>query len=155
MFPALVPAAATAAWRKRREPDTLFLLAWIGIFLAGSAVLFFAGSARYLLPMAAPVALLASRLPARWLGAGFALQLALALGLASVNYQHWNRYRRMARSLNSEGHRVWIDGCALRCGQGRKGDVSPGHFRRKRPGQWPDIDGITDWPGPDGKRRRR
>src|SRR6266536_2068854 len=59
--------------------------------------------------MAAPVCLLASRLPARWLAIGFALQLVLALGLTSVNYQHWNRYRRMARSLNSEGHRVWVD----------------------------------------------
>ena len=41
---------------KRREADTHFLLAWIGLFFAGALVLFFAGSARYLLPMAAPVA---------------------------------------------------------------------------------------------------
>ena len=43
--------------------------------------MFFAGSARYLLPMAAPLALLASRLRPRWLAAGFGLQLALGLGL--------------------------------------------------------------------------
>src|SRR5262249_35186489 len=61
VFPLLVLPAAIAAWRKRREPETLFLLAWIAIFLAGSAVLFFAGAARYLLPMAAPVVLLTSR----------------------------------------------------------------------------------------------
>jgi hypothetical protein len=109
VFPALIPPAAIAAWRKRRDPDTQFLLAWIAIFMAGSVVLFFAGSARYLLPMAAPVCLLASRLPSRWLAAAFALQLALALGLASVNYQQWNRYRRFASTLNSEGHRVWVD----------------------------------------------
>jgi hypothetical protein len=109
VFPALIPPAAIAAWRKRRDPDTQFLLAWIAIFAAGSVVLFFAGSARYLLPMAAPVCLLASRLPARWLAPAFALQLVLALALASVNYQHWNRYRRFAHTVNTEGHRVWID----------------------------------------------
>ena len=111
VFPALVPAAAIVAWRKRREPETLFLLAWIAIFFAGAVVVFFAGSARYLLPMAAPVALLASRLSRKWLAAGFAAQLALGLGLAIVNYQHWDGYRTFAASLRgpSEGHRVWVD----------------------------------------------
>ena len=112
VFPALVPAALVLAWRRRREPDTLFLLVWIGIFFAGALVIFFAGSARYLLPMAAPVALLASRLRPRWLAAGFALQLALGLSLAAVNYQHWAGYREFAESLRAPaaGHRVWIDG---------------------------------------------
>jgi hypothetical protein len=116
VFPALVPAALVLAWRRAqrapREPDTLFLLAWIGIFFAGALVIFFAGSARYLLPMAAPVALLASRLRPRWLAAGFAAQLALGLGLAIVNYQHWDGYRQFAESLrgSTAGHRVWIDG---------------------------------------------
>jgi hypothetical protein len=112
VFPALVPAAAVLAWRRRREPDTLFLLAWIGVFFAGALVIFFAGAARYLLPMAAPVALLASRLRPKWLAVGFAAQLALSLGLATVNYQHWEGYRQFAESLrgSSAGHRVWIDG---------------------------------------------
>jgi hypothetical protein len=112
VFPALVPPAFILAWRRRREPDTLFLLAWIGIFFAGALVVFFAGSARYLLPMAAPVVLLASRLRPKWLAAGFALQLALGLGLAVVNYQHWDGYRQFAQSLRlaAAGHRVWIDG---------------------------------------------
>jgi hypothetical protein len=111
VFPALVPPAAVLAWRKRREPETLFLLAWIGLFFAGAVVVFFAGSARYLLPMAAPVALLASRLPAKWLAAGFASQLALSLGLAVVNYQHWDGCRRFAESLRplTGDHRVWVD----------------------------------------------
>jgi hypothetical protein len=111
VFPALVPAAAAIAWRKRREPETLFLLAWIGIFFACAVVAFFAGSARYLLPIAAPVALLASRLPRRWLAAGFAAQLALSLGLAFANYQHWDGYRRFAERLRgvTAGHRVWVD----------------------------------------------
>jgi hypothetical protein len=112
VFPALVPPAMILAWRKRRDPDTRLLLAWIGIFFAGAVVIFFAGSARYLLPMAAPVAILASRLRARWLAPAFALQLALGLALAAANYQHWDGYRRFAQSLGrtTEGHRVWIDG---------------------------------------------
>jgi hypothetical protein len=112
VFPALVPPALVLAWRRRREPETIFLLAWIGVFFAGALVIFFAGSARYLLPMAAPVALLASRLRPKWLAAGFALQLALGLGLATVNYQHWDGYRQFAESLRAPaaGHRVWIDG---------------------------------------------
>ena len=112
VFPALVPAALVLAWRRRREPDTLFLLAWIGVFFAGALVIFFAGAARYLLPMAAPAVLLASRLRPKWLAAGFVLQLALSLGLAAVNYQHWAGYRQFAESLRgpAAGHRVWIDG---------------------------------------------
>jgi hypothetical protein len=111
VFPALVPAAAILTWRNRRDPGTRFLLAWIGIFFAGALVIFFAGSARYLLPMAAPVAILASRLPAKWLAPAFAIQLAIALALATVNYQHWAGYRAFAEALRapSANHRVWVD----------------------------------------------
>jgi hypothetical protein len=111
VFPALVPATAVHAWRRRREPETRFLLGWIGIFFAGALVVFFAGSARYLLPMAAPVAILASRLPVKWLAPAFAAQLAIALLLATVNYQHWDGYRTFAAALHapSDGHRVWVD----------------------------------------------
>jgi hypothetical protein len=74
-------------------------------------VIFFAGSARYLLPMAAPMAMLAVGLPRRWLAIGFGLQMALSLGLAVMNYQHWNGYRVYAASLDRvlENHRVWVD----------------------------------------------
>jgi hypothetical protein len=111
VFPALVPATAVLAWRKRRDPGTRFLLAWIGIFFAGALAIFFSGSARYLLPIAAPVAILASRLPRKWLAPAFAVQLGLALALATVNYQHWDGYRTFAAALRapSAGHRVWVD----------------------------------------------
>jgi hypothetical protein len=111
VFPALVPATAALAWRNRRDPATLFLLAWIGIFFAGALAIFFSGSARYLLPMAAPVAILASRLPTKWLVPAFAIQLGIALALATVNYQHWDGYRAFAATLRapSAGHRVWVD----------------------------------------------
>jgi hypothetical protein len=116
VFPSLVPAAAVLAWRRRHHPETQFLLAWIGLFFAGAVVVFFAGSARYLLPMAAPVALLASWLQPKWLATGFVLQLLLSLGLAVVNYQHWDACRRFAEILHplvkdqlAKGHRVWVD----------------------------------------------
>jgi hypothetical protein len=111
VFPALLPGAALLSW-KRRDRDTGFLAAWIALFFAGAAVLFFAGSARYLLPMAAPLALLVSRLRPRWLAVGFAAQMALSLALATVNYQHWDGYRRFARQIRpaTAGHRVYIDG---------------------------------------------
>jgi len=111
VFPALAPPAALLAWRRRREPETRFLLAWIALFFAGAVAIFFSGSARYLLPMAAPVAILASRLPAKWLAPAFAAQLAIGLSLAVVNYQHWDGYRRFAEALRepSAGHRVWVD----------------------------------------------
>jgi hypothetical protein len=112
VFPVLVPGAALAAWRKRKEPDTAFLLAWIAIFFAAALVIFFAGSARYLLPMAAPVVLLASRLPVRWVAPCWAAQLLLALSLATVNYQHWDACRDFARTAVrlADGHRLWVDG---------------------------------------------
>jgi hypothetical protein len=111
VFPALLPAAFLVSW-KRRDKDTMFLGGWIVIFLAGGLGIFFAGSARYLLPMAAPMALLVSRLDTKWLAMGFAAQLALGLALASVNYQHWDGYRSFTASLAPQlgGKRVWING---------------------------------------------
>ena len=89
-----------------------FLAAWAAIFFAGALLIFFAGSARYLLPIAAPVAILAARRSSpRWLTAGFALQLILSLGLATANYQHWDGYRQFAKTLAPDAaqHRVWVD----------------------------------------------
>ncbi len=86
-----------------------FIGTWIVIFFAGAALVFFAGSARYLLPIAAPVAILAVRsAPRPILYTGFALQLALSLGLAIVNYQHWDAYRRFAEQLHAPG-RTWVN----------------------------------------------
>jgi hypothetical protein len=82
------------------------------IFFAGALVIFFAGSARYLLPIAAPVAMLAAnRCPPGFIGAGFALQICLSLGLSVVNYQTWGAYRDFAASLAPEAAqtRVWVD----------------------------------------------
>src|SRR5207245_6363974 len=84
---------------------------WILIFFAGALAIFFAGSARYLLPMTAPVALLVSRLSPLWLATGFTAQMILSVSLAIVNYQHWDSYRSFAAELKPQvlGKRLWIN----------------------------------------------
>jgi 4-amino-4-deoxy-L-arabinose transferase-like glycosyltransferase len=97
----------------KSNPDEVFLAAWILIFFAAALVLFFAGSARYLLPLSAPVVILACRrLSARWLYAGAAANAVIAVGLAAVNYQHWDVYRQFASTLANESsnRRVWVNG---------------------------------------------
>jgi hypothetical protein len=103
------PFAVRALLRMRRG----FLAAWIAIFFGAALILFFAGSARYLLPLAAPLCILAAEgLSRGWLYAGFGLQLALSLSLAFVNYQHWDGYRRFAHELQPMvgDRRVWVNG---------------------------------------------
>ena len=104
-----------AALRDRGDRDRLFLAAWVVIFFGAALALFFAGSARYLLPMAAPLCLLVSRQLAgrpAWLAVGIVAQLALALALSTVNYQHWDGYRRFVAELGDEfdQRRVWVNG---------------------------------------------
>ena len=111
IFPILLPFAVRETWRRRNDPATRFLLAWIILFLGGAWVIFYAGSARYLLPLAAPLAILASLAPVRWVRVAFALQLALSVSLAAVNEQQWNSYRAFAASLREQTlhQRVWVD----------------------------------------------
>jgi hypothetical protein len=89
-----------------------FLNAWVLILFAGALIVFFAGSARYLLPIAAPVAMLtANRCSTRMLSIGFAAQMALSVGLAIVNYEAWGAYKNFAISLAPEASqtRVWVE----------------------------------------------
>ena len=90
-----------------------FLAQWVLIFFAGALIIFFAGSARYLLPIALPIAILATqranrRLLEISLGCGFVLSLALG----TVNYRHWDGYRQFAQSLqdDAKSKRLWING---------------------------------------------
>jgi hypothetical protein len=92
-----------------------FLSAWVGMFFAAALALFFAGSARYLLPLAAPFAMLVALYYARrpaLLWTIFALQAALGFGLAWANADHWNGYREfVAQARNTTaGRRVWVNG---------------------------------------------
>ena len=102
--------AMTIAWCIRK-PD--FLTAWVLLFFAAALALFFAGAARYLLPMAAPLAILTTRqLSNRWLYPAFAANLALGLALSWVSYQHWDGYRQFVRSVPEvwASDRVWMNG---------------------------------------------
>jgi hypothetical protein len=90
-----------------------FLAQWVLIFFAGALVIFFAGSARYLLPIALPIAILATQRAPRWLlAASLACGFALSLALATVNYQLWDGYRQFARALggDAKSKRLWING---------------------------------------------
>jgi hypothetical protein len=89
-----------------------FLEVWVLIFFACGLMVFFAGSERYLLPIAAPLAILAvQRCSTRVIGVAFALEIALSVGFAVVNYQTWGAYRQFAMSLAKEAEvtRVWVD----------------------------------------------
>jgi hypothetical protein len=89
-----------------------FRAQWILIFFAAALIIFFAGSARYLLPVALPVAILVGdRLSPRWLYSGIALSLVLSIALAIENYQVWDGYRQFARELQpyAEAKRVWVN----------------------------------------------
>jgi hypothetical protein len=112
VFPIVLPFIAREAWKNRRTQDTRFLLLWIFVFLILAWGLFVSGSARYLLPMAAPVVLLASRAPTKWLKITCGVQLVISVSLAVVNYQHWDAYRKFAASLRPETlhKRVWVAG---------------------------------------------
>ena len=110
---------AFCIWTMRRaEPERRFLAGWILIYFAAALVLFFAGSARYLLPLAAPLAILLSRLPVprTLFNAAVSANLAVSLGLASANYQHWNAYRSIAKELETQSKekRVWVNNDWLR-----------------------------------------
>ncbi len=90
-----------------------YLAQWILLFFATALVLFYAGSARYLLPLALPVCLLAAqRAPARLLYSAIGIYAVLGLTLSTVNYQHWDGYRTLVASLSKEWEhrRVWVNG---------------------------------------------
>ena len=109
---------AFCVWTMRRpEPERKFMAGWILIYFAAALVLFFAGSARYLLPLAAPLAILLSRLPfPRVLIFAVVGNMAVSLALASANYQHWGAYRSIAKDLEMQirDKRVWVNNDWLR-----------------------------------------
>ena len=111
IWPILLGAGIIFRRNDKPRSESWFLVAWIVLFFLCSVAVFPAGSARYLLPLAAPAALLISRLPTVFLKTGFAVQLTLSLLLATVNYQHWDANRQFARSLagEAERHRVWVN----------------------------------------------
>ena len=99
-------------WRRRDESGVL-LAAWLLAFFAGSIVVFYAGSARYLLPLAPALALLVVRQPLsnRILGFGIGLNLFLGLALATAEYEYDQQYRQAAREVAelSGQSRMWTN----------------------------------------------
>ena len=84
---------------------------WLALYFAAAAVLFYAGSARYLLPLAPAVALLLvgvvrSRIA---LAAMLAVHLALGLSLAEAERRHAEGYRNFAAALEplAGPARIW------------------------------------------------
>lgn len=110
----LSPLAVWALIRRREW----FLTGWVAMFFVAALILFFAGSARYLLPLAAPLAILLvlhfEDRPAM-IGAAFLWSLCIGLGLAWVNYQHWDAYRTAIRDArlnlpDGSTRRLWVNG---------------------------------------------
>ncbi len=91
-----------------------FLVAWALLFFLSACAIFFAGAQRYLLPMVAPLAILAVRAwqdRPRWLWAAVFFQLVLAGCAAWVNAVHWNETKAFAQSIPVRpGERVWVSG---------------------------------------------
>ncbi len=114
--PFLTGTVVGTLWMQRRRWDrtNVFLAGWIAIFFTCGVVLFFAGSARYLLPILPPMAILASRViqQRRWLAVGVGLQAVVALGLAMANYEHWKGYQEFVGRFRQEfaARRVWVNG---------------------------------------------
>jgi hypothetical protein len=79
---------------------------WILLFFAAAMAIFFAGSARYLLPLALPVCILIAGHTGYW---AVAANLVLGLLLATVNYQHWLGYQQLSASTPQD-KRVWVNG---------------------------------------------
>ncbi|HYZ86133.1 MAG TPA: glycosyltransferase family 39 protein, partial [Bryobacteraceae bacterium] len=95
--------------RARRSAKEPFLEGWLAIYFLAAVALFFAGSARYLLPIAAPAAILVSR-QSRLLPVAFFSYLVLSLALGVCNFWHWESYRRFALDLRSKmPERTWVN----------------------------------------------
>ncbi len=102
---------ASRTWWSSAAMDERFLSAWIVLYFAGSLAVFYAGSARYLLPLAAPAILLTiRRIESRTLlYALTAVHLAVGLALAAGEKHYAGQYREFARRLAPmvESTRLW------------------------------------------------
>jgi hypothetical protein len=109
----ILPALAFKAVLPRKDfLRCHFLQAWIWIFFAASLVIFFAGSARYLLPLYAPLAIVIANSVSRTrLMAAIGIHAVVSLGLATANHQQWGATRDFAnRVMDQAGnHRVWAN----------------------------------------------
>ena len=98
-------------WWKSASMEERFLSVWILLYFAGSIAVFYAGSARYLLPLAAPVVFLTiRRIESRmFLGIFTAVHLAVGVALAAAENHYVEQYREFAQRLAPmvESTRLW------------------------------------------------
>jgi 4-amino-4-deoxy-L-arabinose transferase-like glycosyltransferase len=84
---------------------------WIVSFFLAAIAVFYAGSARYLLPLlpAAGIVVANLRVGRAWLSAGLAASFLLGMALAASEYQHAGAYRSIANEVQTaaRGRRVW------------------------------------------------
>jgi hypothetical protein len=106
---------ACATGLRDSDRDSVFLRVWTLLFFGGALVIFFAGAARYLLPLAAALALLTARAlqhRPRWLAVAVLLQIPISLALAVSHYEHSGAYREFMRelALRISAQRTFING---------------------------------------------
>ena len=98
-------------WWKSASMEERFLSAWILLYFAGSIAVFYAGSARYLLPLAAPVVFLTiRRIESRmFLSIFTAVHFAGGVALAAAENHYVEQYREFAQRLAPmvESTRLW------------------------------------------------
>ena len=94
-----------------RHAAHVFPAAWCVTFFLAALAVFYAGSARYLLPLAPAAGILIARwnLPRAWLAAGLALNFAIGLALAQSEWRDANAYRKIAgeAATAAGGRRMW------------------------------------------------
>jgi hypothetical protein len=106
---------ACARGLRDSDRDSVFLRVWTLLFFGGALVIFFAGAARYLLPLAAALAILTARAlqhRPRWLAAAILLQFPVSLALAVSHYEQSAAYRDFMRELapRISAQRTFING---------------------------------------------
>ncbi|MBM3784701.1 MAG: glycosyltransferase family 39 protein [Acidobacteria bacterium] len=145
-WPFAVAPAALAAWF---DPNPLCWMSvgagamtlanarhhkWLGqwtlLFFAAALALFFAGAARYLLPLTLPIAIIAAERAKPWHVLATAVP---GVALAVVNYQHWDAYRQ----ISIPERRVWANGeLGFRFYLEAQGAVPLLRSQRPQPGDW-------------------
>lgn len=97
LFVAVMLGVQVVVWLTLRLREQPFLAVWCLAYLAFCFVAFFAGAARYLMPLALPLVILAVRKfedrPV-WFGAALAFNVILGLNLAVANYDLGAIYNR-------------------------------------------------------------
>jgi hypothetical protein len=110
---ALVAGRWVVMLRRDRRGDDGFLAAWGLVFFGGAVAVFFAGAARYLLPLTPAVIFTVLRWMRRpWLLWPVAVcNLLIGLMMASANYHHWEQYRQHVANLPpaSRERRLWTN----------------------------------------------